>query len=95
MLDIDKIMEGFSLTTSPATNAGDPMSGKKPETIKSNIDLDDETETESEEKKLYDELSIESESLEISEEEEKELDDYLDYYKSEEEEFNIDNILSL
>jgi len=33
MLDIDGIMEGFDLTTSPATNQGDPLARRDVSTI--------------------------------------------------------------
>ena len=83
MLDIDEVMEGFDLTTSPATNAGDPLAKKNVSTIvAAKVNMVEDEEKDAFGKIIINSESVESQLLKISKEQESDLDECLEYFKS-------------
>lgn len=78
---LDQIMEGMCISTSPATNAGAPFTNKKGAHIRNDNLQDEITSDDEDEDNAY--KSIESEVINLSKEQEKELDQCLEYFKSE------------
>lgn len=77
--DISKIFEGFDHTSSPASNAGDPLARKKPiNTLSVHEEIDnllfDKKEVDQPKKEIKN-------KFDISEEELKNIDNCLEYFK--------------
>ena len=92
MLDIDNIMldiQGMDMTSSPASNAGDPLARKVP--------IDEESTAYAELAKLFsdssDLASVELDVSKVSKEAEKKLDETLENFKVEDIESDYNKIL--